>query len=546
MNDYNIKKIYEDMELELISSMKRNYKRHLKEEKDTGFEYSQWQAEKLKELKRYQRENKNIIGNYTKGLPKEITKHLNNELKQGSINAINKYNKIMGKNLEPNKLMNHSFFRTNDRKVNALIKVVNNDLKTANTAVLRMANDQYRQVIHKSAFYVANGVFTEKRASNMATKELTELQKTKLAIDEVNKDFLSRGFNCIEYKNGRRVNIASYSQMAVRTASLRAQLMGEGNFRNSIGRVLVQATSHGGACPICQKWEKKIFIDDVYSGGTKKDGKYILLSEAMKQGFLHPNCRHGLTTYYPELDDIENYTDEEYENDVDWINNRIDEINNNKLNYIDRNIKRFNRLEKGSILPINIQMFAQRKNEWMKAKEKIISNSYIDVTNDWIDKFHETNQKIKTFQKNEMFEYNGQNYLVDNHHVKYRVKSKEINFAEWLSKNTGLKIQLNPEVEYPENVSVADCTIYKNGTFLGNYDMKIVTGSSKQLLFHNIDGKDKQSVNFLFEATQSPLSMKELIIQAEEIFKRKARWVEEIGIKKNDNFIILKNKNAKK
>lgn len=545
MNDYNIKKLYEDMEMELISSMKRNYKRHLKEEDKTGFQFSQWQAEKLKELKRYQRENKKIIGDYTKGLPDKISKHLNNELKQGSINAINQYNKVMGKSLKPNKVMNHSFFRTNDRKVNSLIKVVNNDLKTANTAVLRMANDQYRQVIHKSAFFVANGVFTEKQASNMATKELTELQKTKLAIDEANKDFLSRGFNCIEYKDGRRVNIASYSQMAVRTASLRAQLMGEGDFRKSMGRVLVQSTSHGGACPICQRWENKIFIDDVYSGGTKKDGKYMLLSEAMNQGFLHPSCRHGLTTYYPELEDMEDYTDEEYEEDINWINNRINELTNSELNYINRNIKRFDRLEKGSISPINIQRFANRKNEWMKEKEKITSNSYIDVTNDWIGKSNEANQKIKTFQENEMFEYNDQKYLVDNHYVKYRVKPKEMNFAEWLSKNTGLKIQLNPEVEYPENISVADCTIYKNSTFLGNYDMKIVTGSSKQLLFHNIDGKDKQSVNFLFEATQSPLSMNELIIQAEEIFRRKAKWVEEIGIKKNDNFIILKNKNAK-
>ena len=195
-------------------------------------------------------------------------------------------------------------------------------------------------------------------------------------------------------------------------------------------------------------------------------------------------------------------------------------------------------------LPLNIQMFANRKNEW--TKEKIISKSYIDVTNDWLEKTQEINKKIKTFHDNEIFEYNGQKYLVDNHYVKYRVKQKEINFAEWFSKNTGLKIQLNPEVEFPENVSVADCTIYKNDIFLGNYDMKIVTGSSKQLLFHNIDGKDKQATNFLFEATQSPLNMEELVIQVEEIFKRKAKWVEKIGIKKNDNLIILKNKNVKK
>lgn len=546
MNDYNIKKLYEDMEIELIASMKRNYKRHLKEEDKTGFKYSQWQAEKLKELKRYQRENKNIISGYTKGLPKKISKHLNNELKEGSIKAINQYNKVMGKNLKPNKIMNHSFFRTNGRKVNTLIKVVNNDLKTANTAVLRMANDQYRQVIHKSAFFVANGVFTEKQAANMATKELTELQKTKLAIDEANKDFLNRGFNCIEYKDGRRVNIASYSQMAVRTASLRAQLMGEGDFRKSIGRVLVQSTSHGGACPICQKWEDKIFIDDVYSGGTKKDGKYMLLSEAMKQGFLHPNCRHGLTTYYPEADDIENYSDEEYENDINWINNRIDEINNNELNYIDRNIKRFDRLENGSISPINIQMFANRKEQWINEKEKLINNSYVDITNQWSDISDVNNKETKVLKKDEIFNYNGEKYIIDDHFVKYRTKQNEREFADWLVKKTGLNIQLNPEVEFPENISVADCTIYKKKQFLGNYDIKIVTGKSSQLLFHNVDGKEKQAKKFLFEATDSPLTINELVKQIDKLFKWKAPWVEEIGIKKGKQFLIFKNINTKK
>ena len=172
----------------------------------------------------------------------------------------------------------------------------------------------------------------------------------------------------------------------------------------------------------------------------------------------------------------EGYTDKKFENDINLTNNNID---NDKLNYIDKNIKRFNRLKSGSILPLNIQKFAQRENNLSKVKEKITSNSYIDVTNDWVEKSKGINKKIKIFQKNEIFEYNGKKYLVDNHYVKYRVKTKEIKFADWLSKNTRLKIQLNPEVEYPENISVADCTFYKNDTFLGNYDMKIVTGSSK-------------------------------------------------------------------
>ena len=290
MNDYNIKQLYEEMELHLISSMKRNLNRHLKDEKKVGFQFTQWQAEKLKELKRYQRENQKIISGYTKGLDKEISKHLKEELKQGSIEAINQYNATHEKKIS--KVLNKSFFQTNDRKVNALINVVNNDLKTANTSALRMVNDQYRQVIHKSAFFVGNGVMTEKQA-----------------IDMANKDFLSRGITCIEYSDGRKVNIKSYSEMAVRTASLRAHLMGEGAFRKSIGKTLVKVTTHGGACKICKDWQGKVLVDDVYSGG-KPDGKHILLSEAMMQGFLHPNCRHGITTYYPELEGVK-YDEEE-------------------------------------------------------------------------------------------------------------------------------------------------------------------------------------------------------------------------------------------
>lgn len=41
-------------------------------------------------------------------------------------------------------------------------------------------------------------------------------------------DFLDKGINCIEYKNGNRVNISSYAEMALRTASQRATFLGEG------------------------------------------------------------------------------------------------------------------------------------------------------------------------------------------------------------------------------------------------------------------------------------------------------------------------------
>ena len=37
MNEYDVRKAFEEMELELIASMKRNLQRHLDWEKDEGF-----------------------------------------------------------------------------------------------------------------------------------------------------------------------------------------------------------------------------------------------------------------------------------------------------------------------------------------------------------------------------------------------------------------------------------------------------------------------------------------------------------------------------
>lgn len=286
---YDIAGIYAEMEKEIISSMQRNLSRHIEEEKRVGFDYPQWQAEKLKSLRRYQIENAKIIHSYTDGLPLKVKAILQDELKQGALNELKKYKEAMAAGYESSVVMKDSFFKINTRKVNALIKSVDNDLAKANQACLRYVNDAYRQVIFKSEMFVTNGVYTEKKA-----------------VDKAIEEFEKRGLHCIEYANGSYHDIADYADMAVKTASQRAQLMGEGEFRKKIGNSLIKISKHGGTCPLCAKWEGRVLIDDVYSGGTPADGNYPLLSEAMAAGLYHPRCRHGAGTYYPEVDDIWN------------------------------------------------------------------------------------------------------------------------------------------------------------------------------------------------------------------------------------------------
>ena len=102
------------------------------------------------------------------------------------------------------------FFQSNKRKLDALMNAVEYDMKIAQNAVLRHANDQYRKVIFQSQVAASSEALTYEKAVDMARS-----------------DFLKKGINCITYSNGAIHNIASYADMAVRTVSKRAYLMGE-------------------------------------------------------------------------------------------------------------------------------------------------------------------------------------------------------------------------------------------------------------------------------------------------------------------------------
>jgi hypothetical protein len=350
--DKEIAEIYKDMELKMIESMKRNLGLHLAEEVEAGIDYPQWQAIKIRELRKYQRHNKMLLKNSTRGMAKDIKDHIRDEMKQGSLHEMKRFKEAKGAGYKSAVAMKDGFFKINTRKVDTLINSVQSDFSRANRAVLRMMNDTYRSTIFKYGMYVTNGVYTEKQAYDAAVK-----------------DFLSRGINCIEYKDGRRVNIADYTSMAIRTVNQRAYMAGEGEFRKYLGETLVIISHHATSCKLCQPFENKVLIDDVYSGGTPDDGDYMLLSQAMAEGLFHPRCRHGLGTYYPELEDIVHYETED---------NKLNEYGTEELNraHVENMIQKYKRLTVGSIDPANIEKYQARLNEWERRKAQLgIANS---------------------------------------------------------------------------------------------------------------------------------------------------------------------------
>ena len=365
---YDAGKAFARIEEEMIESMMRNLKRHLKEEDDEGFDWNQWQVEQLKYLTEYRKKNRKKYGPEFARINKRIEDAIRYAKENGQKDEEKRILETLSRGNVPQRQhannngtaiegSGDAFFRINDKKLESLVKSTHSDLQKAEQAVLRRSNDQYRKIIFDAQMYANTGAGTIQKAVDMATK-----------------DFLLRGIDSIVYKNGCRHTISDYADMAIRTAERRAYLMGEGEKRKEWGEELVIVNKrgsmrngdHGTACPQCIVWLGKVLVDDVYSGG-KPDGKHQLLSTAMQQGFLHPRCKDGFTTYFPWISSAP---------DPDAKKSELKaavaaEKEENRENYAEKQAERYERLAKYSLDPENQKKYEARAKKW-----RIIAEGY--------------------------------------------------------------------------------------------------------------------------------------------------------------------------
>ena len=350
-DEYDIVKAFETIENELMASMIRNMKRHKAEEVKEDKQWSMWQAEQLKALEKYKKEKQNKYTKLFKSINSQIKALILQAKDEGEmqqeiaiLNAIK--NGFEAKHAA--KGATAEFFKLNERKLEALIEATIKDMKTAETAVLRMANDQYRKIIFNAQVYANTGAGTYEQAVDMATK-----------------DFRAAGLNCVEYSNGARHTLSDYADMAIRTASKRAYLQGEGAKRQEWGIYTVIINKRGNPCPKCLPFCGKVMIDDVWSGGPK-DGKspltgitYPLMSNAVAAGLYHPRCKDSHTTYFEGISTPpdDKYTKEEL--------NAIVEKNQQEARqqYAKRQAEKFRRMAKFSLDGDNQKKYREKERQ---------------------------------------------------------------------------------------------------------------------------------------------------------------------------------------
>lgn len=182
------------------------------------------------------------------------------------------------KNLPPGRT------RATGKEVDRTVK----HLTSAQDQMVKQTVNQYSKIIGQVAQLVDQGKETRLKAAQLA----------------LNK-FASAGITGFVDVRGRNWELASYTEMAVRTETAKIMVDAHIDRLQEAGINLVIVSNAPYECPLCKPWEGKILT----TNGS--DGKHTVtvkgttvevagsLSEARKAGLFHPNCRHNVSAYQP-------------------------------------------------------------------------------------------------------------------------------------------------------------------------------------------------------------------------------------------------------
>lgn len=162
--------------------------------------------------------------------------------------------------------------------------------------VLRSAEDIFRTVIAQTTGRVLLGTQTRRGVAQQVLDRLA-----------------SSGVGGFVDSAGRRWELASYVEMATRTAAQRAMSTAHDETLQRNGVDLVIVSNAPQECRRCRPWEGKVLS---LSGGTRGTVRLASavdpaktvevhvsgsLDEAKRAGLFHPNCRHSTAAYLPGL-----------------------------------------------------------------------------------------------------------------------------------------------------------------------------------------------------------------------------------------------------
>jgi len=164
-------------------------------------------------------------------------------------------------------------------------------LDAAAMRITRFADDAYRAATVSSAMTQIMDKATPAEAQAQAWRELT-----------------AKGVTGFTDRTGRQWNLATYVEMATRTAAQKAYNASHKDRLTLAGINYFTPSTTGRPCPLCAPWEGKILADSGAGDVTEPNARggdpvtfHVAgtVEEAYAAGFGHPNCKHVLLAYLP-------------------------------------------------------------------------------------------------------------------------------------------------------------------------------------------------------------------------------------------------------
>ncbi|KAB1141442.1 phage capsid protein [Streptomyces luteolifulvus] len=164
-------------------------------------------------------------------------------------------------------------------------------------SILRAVVDRFRAIVAEVTATPLLGTGTRRQATQDAMRR-----------------FADEGIRAFVDRAGRRWQLTSYAEMAVRTSVARAATEAHMRTLSDAGIDLVIVSDAPRECPLCRPWEGRVLAIDGLTGERTvevehaiDDGRMIpvrvagTLDEARLAGLQHPNCRHAVSAYTPGL-----------------------------------------------------------------------------------------------------------------------------------------------------------------------------------------------------------------------------------------------------
>lgn len=166
-------------------------------------------------------------------------------------------------------------------------------------------------------------------------------------------------------------------------------------------------------------------------------------------------------------------------------------------------------------------------------KLDIKNDYYVDVTEEWLKKAKPNSHKVR---EQLYFDYQGSRYYVDGKNVVLDYSKEELEMAYFLKNTFGGEIYRLPKINKPNGIKTADY-LWDNEY----WDLKTITGSSNQTMFHAMYKQKRQCSNFILDISLSKLPFYAATDQVQKIFSRyDTIFINTIILKKNSNLKILK------